>query len=168
MGFKDLKSFNLALLAKQPWRMITETRVSHEQNLQVKILFSYPLHLLDGRVRSDAFFLQKSMLQGLKIFKMGLRWRVGDRAHIKIWHDQLIPRSVNFKPLLYLLNLRVANLILMNHRRWNTSPPHSTLGSIYVHEIKRILLCAIKNNDALIWHYTPLGEFTVFSAYKKR
>lgn len=108
------------------------------------------------------------MLQGLKIFKMGLRWRVGDRAHIKIWHDQLIPRSVNFKPLLYLLNLRVANLILMNHRRWNTSPPHSTLGSIYVHEIKRILLCAIKNNDALIWHYTPLGEFTVFSAYKKR
>lgn len=62
------------------------------------------------------------MLKGLTLLKQGGRWRVGNGTQVSVWNDPWVPRPVTFKPLEYqrnsASNLRVANLLYQNPRRW--------------------------------------------------
>lgn len=86
MGFRDLHAFNLAMLAKQSWRLIT-----HPDTLCARVLRTkyYP----DGNVlkagpKKGSSFTWQSIVAGLQTFKRGHIWRVGTGAHIRIWDDR--------------------------------------------------------------------------------
>ncbi|KAI5648157.1 hypothetical protein M9H77_34162 [Catharanthus roseus] len=110
MRFRDLYAFNLALLAKQAWKVISE-----------------PQSLL-SRVLKGTYFPSTSILQatskveGLNLLKRGIRWSVGTRLNINAWHSPWILTPHSFKPLPYYQylaeNLRVADLIFPKPRSW--------------------------------------------------
>lgn len=95
MGFRDLESFNLALLAKQVWRLLFEPDSLCAKVLRAKY---YPDgKLLDAKPKSGISFTWQSILSGLECFKRGYIWRVGDGSQINIWNDCWIPASHNLK-----------------------------------------------------------------------
>ena len=82
MGFRDVHSFNLALLAKQVWRL-----VEHHDSLCARVLRSkyYPTgELLNCELKKGASFVWQSIWAGAQTFKKGCTWRVGDGAKINI------------------------------------------------------------------------------------
>lgn len=94
MGFRGFSCFNLAFLAKQAWRII-----SNPNDLQVKELqgLYFPnSNLLEDGKGSRASWAQSSILEGRDLLKKGLCWRVGNGSHISIWNDKWIPSLPRF------------------------------------------------------------------------
>ena len=58
MGFKDLRAFNLAMLAKQGWRLLHDNNSLVYQCLQARY---FPRsHLFDAKVSPNCSFVWKS------------------------------------------------------------------------------------------------------------
>ena len=95
MGFRDLQAFNLAMLAKQVWRLLCEPN-----SLCVRVLRAryYPNgKLLKAKMKAGSSYTWQSILAGLECFKLGYIWWVGDGTQINIWEDNWIPGSHNMK-----------------------------------------------------------------------
>jgi hypothetical protein len=82
MGFRDFYYFNLALLAKQGWRLITDPESLCAWVLHAKY---YPNgDILKARPKAGSSFMWQSILAGLTTLKRGLIWRVGTGDKINI------------------------------------------------------------------------------------
>jgi hypothetical protein len=93
MGFRDFHSFNLAMLAKQVWRLVNEPESLCAQVLCAKY---YPHgDILKAGPKSGSSFTWQSVISSLATFKRGYIWRVGDGEKINIWTDPWIPSSPN-------------------------------------------------------------------------
>ena len=95
MGFRDLYSFNLAMLAKQCWRLITDPDSLCARVLKAKY---YPNgSLLRATPKQGVSFTWQSILKGLETFKKGYIWRIGSGEEVNIWCDPWIPASPDRK-----------------------------------------------------------------------
>lgn len=82
MGFRDLSSFNLALLAKQGWRPM-----NHPNSLLHKILkekYFLNCSFMDAVVPSHSSFTWQSLAQARHIIRLGTRWWIGDGSQVNI------------------------------------------------------------------------------------
>jgi hypothetical protein len=85
LGFKDLHCFNLAMLAKQIWRLANELESLCAQVLRAKY---YPSgDLLRAELKKGASFTWQSLMDGMETFKRGYIWRVGNGDNINVWQD---------------------------------------------------------------------------------
>ena len=83
MGFRDLKTFNLAFLAKQGWRL-----QNHSDSLFYRVFKTkYFRHsnFVDVVMGSCPSSVWRSILVAQGIVRKGLRWRVGNEERIQIW-----------------------------------------------------------------------------------
>jgi hypothetical protein len=114
MGFHDLHSFNLAMLAKQVWRLL-----DNPDSLCAKVLKAkyYPnCHILQVGKKSGSSFTWQRIASGIQTFKRGCIWRIGDRQHVDIWSDPWIPSSPNRKILTQRGTVLLSNVHeLINH-----------------------------------------------------
>ena len=80
MGFKDLKAFNLALLAKQGWQLQTCTNSLFHRVFQAK----YFPHgdFLSAFLGAKPSYAWRSIFSAQQIFKKGSRWRIGNGAKV--------------------------------------------------------------------------------------
>ncbi|CAL8137935.1 unnamed protein product [Prunus armeniaca] len=114
MGFCNLHEFNLALLAKQCWRILMEP-----QSLWVKVLKGryFPnVNFLEAKKSGRTSWAWASLLEGRDILLRGAHWQVMNRAHIRLWVDRWLPNSPNGAPCLHSnetldQNLRVEAII---------------------------------------------------------
>jgi hypothetical protein len=91
MGFRDFHSFNLAMLAKQVWRLATDTESLCAKVLRAKY---YPQgNILRAGPKSGSSFTWQSIVAGIPTFKRGYIWRVGNGEKINIYNDPWIPSS---------------------------------------------------------------------------
>ncbi|XP_042939564.1 uncharacterized protein LOC122274607 [Carya illinoinensis] len=74
LGFRDVKSFNLALLAKQGWRFLLNPRSLVAKIFKEKYYRSGPL--LEAKLGHRPSFIWRSVWGALKLLWEGLRWRV--------------------------------------------------------------------------------------------
>ena len=89
IGFKDLLSFNSAMLAKQVWRLLSEPDSLCARVLRAR--YYADGKLLKAKMKSGCSYTWQSILTGLECFKQGYIWRVGDGTQINIWEDNWIP-----------------------------------------------------------------------------
>lgn len=82
LGFRNLQCFNITLLAKQLWRLVT-----HPDSLAARILkekYRWTGHIFSDKVTPSSSPLWKSLLPAKKLVDMGSRWRVRNGHSIKI------------------------------------------------------------------------------------
>lgn len=75
VGFRDLQSFNLAMLAKQVLRLLSEPESLCARVLRAK--YYRDGKLLNAKVKSGSSYTWQSVLVGLDCFKKGYIWTVG-------------------------------------------------------------------------------------------
>uniref|UniRef100_A0A803PJ09 Reverse transcriptase domain-containing protein n=1 Tax=Cannabis sativa TaxID=3483 RepID=A0A803PJ09_CANSA len=89
MGFRNLQDFNLALLGKQGWRLI-----SRPESLVAKVLkaryFPHGLYLTSS-LGNNPSFVWRSIWEAQQLVCKGVRWCVGDARDIKVTHDPWLP-----------------------------------------------------------------------------
>ena len=85
MGFRDIHCFNLAMLAKQCWRLIENYDSLCDKVLRARY---YPTSdILNSTLKKGSSFVWQSIFAGIQTFKKGHIWRVGDGLKINIWED---------------------------------------------------------------------------------
>lgn len=162
MGFRDLHAFNLAMLAKQSSRLI-----SNPDSLCARVLRAkyYPDgNLLKAGPKKGSSFTWQSIVAGLQTFKRGHIWRVGSRSSINIWEDHWIPCSPSRKviSLIGMCMLQtVDELIDPWTRTWDEALLRDNFISIDVEQILRIPLSTNLTEDFIAWHKTRPFSFSV-------
>uniref|UniRef100_A0A2N9GC52 Reverse transcriptase zinc-binding domain-containing protein n=1 Tax=Fagus sylvatica TaxID=28930 RepID=A0A2N9GC52_FAGSY len=167
MGFRDLRLFNSALLARQCWRII-----KNPHSLLVRVLKSkyFPnSSFLDAKMPHNASFAWRSILGAREIISLGTRWRVGNGTNIRIWKDRWIPTRSTFKvqsPISILQeNTTVDALIFQDTRLWNAPLIDAIFEVSEADTIKSIPLSRRSSTDTIIWSETKNGVYSVRSAY---
>ena len=168
MGFKDLKSFDKALLAKQGWCLQMGGNSLVYRVLKAK--YFPTCDFINASIRNNPSYTWRSLISAQSLVLEGLRRRVGNGANIRVWPDKWLPRGSTYcviSPRLFLnIDTRVADLIDSNTTTWK----NEVIGCLFLpHEadlIKSIPLSSTLPVDKQVWAITNNGLFTVGSAYK--
>ena len=165
MGFRDLHSFNLAMLAKKVWRLLSEPDSLCARVLRARY---YPDgKLLNAQLKNGSSYTWKSVMAGLQCFKKGYIWRVGDGTQINIWNDHWIPGRHNLKVLTPRGNniiRTVDKLINPVNMTWDEDLVRSIFWSVDASRILQIPITSGRE-DVVAWHHNRNGLFSVRSAY---
>ena len=86
MGFWDLRDFNLAMLAKQGWRMIQD----HDSLLSkcFKARYFPRSFFLEAKESPGCSYVWRSLMAALPILRLGYCWRVGNGSSISVLGDK--------------------------------------------------------------------------------
>ena len=113
LGFKNIKLFNLALLAKQGWLL----QVGHD-SLVYKVLKAkyFPSSdFVHASLGNNPSYTWRSIMAAQELVKNGLRWRVGNGENIRVWSDEWLLVASTYKvvsPRNFLhMDTRVSELI---------------------------------------------------------
>ena len=94
LAFRDLHSFNIAMLARQGWRLIQNPDSLCSRLLKAKYFPN--CNVLDAQSRKQMSYSWRSILKGIQLLRKGVIWRVGNGEHINIWSDPWLPRDMRF------------------------------------------------------------------------
>jgi hypothetical protein len=165
MGFRDFHSFNLAMLAKQGWRLITNPDSLCAQVLRAKYFPNGDV--LKAGPKAGSSFTWQSVLTGLTNLKRGYIWRIGGGDKVNIWQDPWIPSSPSRRIISQRVSAtvsKVSELIHPSTGGWNEDLLRETLSV----DVNRILSIPLHNNgfeDFIAWSGTAHGRYTVRSGY---
>lgn len=85
LGFRDFELFNLAMLAKQFWRLH-----SREYSLIARLYkacYYLNSNMWESCDRIYPSYCWCSIWSSRKKLDMGVRWKVGDGCHIRVWKN---------------------------------------------------------------------------------
>ena len=167
LGFRDFESFNLALLAKQGWRLMQEEKTLCHKVLKAKYFPN--ADFLQAEIGNNPSFLWRSLLEGKTVLETGSIWRVGNGRKIQIFDSRWLRKVHNGRPSRQVgrnssLN-KVEELIALEDRVWNEELIRESFSPTVADEIMDIPLSKRMTEDRLIWEQDKLGRFTVRSAY---
>lgn len=96
LGFRDIHCFNLALLAKQGWRLLTNPSSLLFRVYQARY---FPTgNFLSARLGFRPSATWRSILRARSFLEKGLRYRVGNGASTSIWSDPWLLDDGSFRP----------------------------------------------------------------------
>jgi ribonuclease HI len=167
LGFRDIELFNLALLAKQAWRMVQDPNA-----LSARILKSvyFPNgEFLEAEVGSHPSRVWRAIVEGKEVLKQGLISRIGNGLNTNIWNSNWIPRDGMLRPLVCSKEdppMMVAELIEAQTRSWDMEKINFFMAPMDAEVICNIPLPSRSHDDKWAWHYDKKGVFSVRSAYR--
>jgi hypothetical protein len=165
LGYRDLHLFNLAMLARQGWRLLMEPESLCTRVLKAKY---YPDgDLLKSEEKPGISYSRRSIVRGLKAIKQGMIRRVGDGTMINIWGGPWLPRGTTRRPCTprgATILTKVSDLIDPYTGTWDKELIQDIF---WPEDMKLILAIPIKHGEAdtPAWHYDSKGFFSVKSAY---
>ncbi|XP_016647055.1 PREDICTED: uncharacterized protein LOC107880293 [Prunus mume] len=137
MGFRNLYAFNMALLAKQDWR-----------------IYHQP-HSLLARVLKARYHKDYSILEASE-----------GHAPSYIWRSLCDSRVITSATVAGHENALVCELIDLVLHKWCEDLVHAWFGAQEAYCILHLPLSFRSPADRLVWHYEKQGDLTVHSAYK--
>ncbi|KAG7547813.1 Ribonuclease H domain [Arabidopsis suecica] len=166
MGFKDLHHFNIALLAKQSWRMLKNPQSLLSRVLKAK--YFSKTHLMEAKLGSRPSHAWRSIFQGMQLIKQGLKWRICDGNTVRVWHDQWLdnpPRPAKSLSIHNSTNLKVSDLMKPSTTIWDDNKLRELIHPEDIPIIQRIRPRVIRSPDEPTWIYTKNGQYSVKSGY---
>jgi hypothetical protein len=167
LGFRDIELFNLALLAKQAWRIM-----QHSDSLSARLLkaiyFSNE-HFLNAALGSRPSQIWRAILDGRDVLQQGLIRRIGNGENTFIWEHNWLPRDAGMRPIAAKTPnppRRVSELIDHTSMQWKEDIIHHHFYGMDAQVIKNIPLSYNRQDDFWAWHYERSGLFSVKSAYR--
>ena len=116
MGFRDLHSFNLAMLSKQAWRLIHDTNSLFYKVYKARYFPNSSFMMAD--VGSNPSFVWRSLLVARDVIFRGSKWRVGNGRTIGVYTHKCLTHTPI--PLTEAaLDMRVCELIDEDTRQWD-------------------------------------------------
>lgn len=158
LDFKDFKLFNLALLAKQAWRIL-----QCPEALSARILKSiyFPNgSILDAELGSHPRQIWRAVLEGRDVLKQGLIRTVGNGETTNIWADNWLPRAEMMRPYgspSIDPPSKVSELIDHTSAVWDTEKLSAYCLPIDIPAIMRIPLCTADLQDSWSWYFEKNG-----------
>ncbi|CAJ2667453.1 unnamed protein product [Trifolium pratense] len=168
LGFRDFKAFNMAMVAKQGWKIM-----ARPETLVAKIFKArYFPHssLIEANLGSNPSYVWSSLWKSCNVLRLGCRWNIGDGSNIKVMDDSWLRGKergrVSAPQPEGVYNLCVKDLMLDGVKQWN----RGRISNLFTHDaatdILSIPLLREVKEDKLVWQEEQNGEYTVKSGYR--
>jgi len=168
MGFKDLSAFNLAMLAKQGWKFLTEPNSLVSRIFKARYFPSKSY--LAATIGHNPSFVWRSILRARFIVREGARWKIGSGDSIPIldapWLSNGECIDGNFEGAQLFHNYSVKSLLLDHCKSWNVPLLRQVFSDDVTSRILNTPLIEQVKNDRLIWKAEKNGHYSVRSAYR--
>ncbi|KAG7595232.1 hypothetical protein ISN45_Aa01g039400 [Arabidopsis thaliana x Arabidopsis arenosa] len=166
LGFRDIESFNQALLGKQAWRLLQNPSSLFARFFKSRYFVGDDFLEADLGVRPS--YAWRSILHGRELLIKGLRKEVGNGKSLSVWMDSWVydngPRIPLIKHFTVNLDLKVEDLIDHHARNWNREVLDDLFYPIDVELIvkRKPVVCM---DDFWCWLHTKSGEYSVKTGY---
>lgn len=168
LGFRDLHDFNLALLAKQLWRLL-----HHLDSLLARVLKGwYFRHCSPMEVKSSnsPSYGWRSILAAQDLLREGLKKTIGTGCSTRVWLDPWIP-SFPARPALDTWvyrdqDLLVSHLLDETSKQWRMDILEALIDPSDIPLIRSIRPRFNGKADGFCWTYTKSGQYIVKSGYE--
>ena len=102
LGFRDIELFNLALLARQAWRILQEPQALSSRVL--KAVYFPETDFLEAELGPSPSRIWRAVIDGKDVLKQGLIRRIGTGEEIDVWQMNWMPRDDMMRPVSCLSN----------------------------------------------------------------
>ncbi|XP_074315459.1 uncharacterized protein LOC141651657 [Silene latifolia] len=170
MGFRNFHLFNLALLGKQAWRLVTETKSLWARVMRARY---YPNDtFMTTGVGNNPSYTWRGILEARNVLEQGLRKRIGDGLSTRIWLDAWIPGTQTGRVLSPRVqgheDMLVSELMEKNGGGWKDG----LISTLFL-PFERDRICNIRVNtsrpsDEWYWNVEKNGIYTVSCVVAKR
>lgn len=148
MGFRDIHAFNLAMLAKQAWRLVIG---SHSLFFRVYKPRYFPrCSFMDAELGHNPSFVWCSLLAARDLIQEGSMWKIGNGQSVQVNCNKWLPQPPLFKPGANT-NMKVADLIHHQTMQWNHLLLQATFMQSTQEDILSIPLSNTHARDRLYW-----------------
>ncbi|GMI83381.1 hypothetical protein HRI_002007400 [Hibiscus trionum] len=166
MGFRDLRKFNIALLAKQGWRLMSNPSSLVSRLLKAK--YYKETNFLGSNLGNRPSFIWKSIWCAKGLLSLGLNWRIGSGSKVSIWDDPWLPVKENPRITSPRTDtVKTVSDLIQTDNMWDENLVNSVFNQRDADAILSITLPYSKEDDFQIWAEEPSGIYTVRSGYKK-
>ncbi|XP_027098791.1 uncharacterized protein [Coffea arabica] len=166
LGFKELEAFNMALLGKQVWRILTNPNLLVSKVLKAKY---FPRSsIFECKIPKNASWIWRGLMAARKVVEHGVRKRIGNGRSTQIWEDRWIPdtttgRVTTMKQGDSRLH-KVEDLIIQ--KRWNRNLVFQYFNKEDAERILSIPISLAGREDSYFWMHGEDGRYSVSSGYK--
>ncbi|KAG7569023.1 Reverse transcriptase domain [Arabidopsis thaliana x Arabidopsis arenosa] len=168
LGFRSLEDFNLALLAKQLWRLLRFPDSLLSRVLKGRYFrYSSPLEIT---VSNRPSYGWRSMLAAKDVLRYGIRKTIGSGFGTYIWTDPWIPDTPARPPKGLTVERDplacVNTLIDFGSKQWKMDRLRELFPPEEITLILGIKPSRIVSSDGYCWIMTKSGNYTVKSGYE--
>ncbi|WCJ18876.1 RNA-directed DNA polymerase (reverse transcriptase)-related family protein [Euphorbia peplus] len=169
MGFRKLFQFNVALLAKQGWRIL-----SNPSSLVARVFKAcyFPdCSFLDATLKEGPSFIWRSLMGAQDLLKAGVRKQVGSGSSVNVWEDPWLPDDIF--PFVASERLdgvsfeSVADLMVEGRREFDIDLLSGHFVPRDVELMLRVPLSLRVDEDVWFWKDERRGLYTVKSGYRR-
>ncbi|XP_074303811.1 uncharacterized protein LOC141638297 [Silene latifolia] len=168
LGFRDFRMFNLALLGKQGWRLITNSTSLWSRLMQAK--YFPDSDFMSASLGNNPSYTWRSIFEARSVLEASLRRRIGDGNDTKIWGHAWIPGTQTGRVISPCRQgseeLVVAALMTADGRGWDEGKLELHLLPFEKERVCNIRLSSNRPRDMWYWGREKDGIYTVRSAYK--
>jgi hypothetical protein len=167
LGFRDLHTFNLAMIAKQGWKIMT-----NPHSLVAKIYKAryFPnSSFFESKIGHNPSYAWRGIWKARQILMCGCRWSIGSGTTIKVMGDPWLRGSDAWTPspqIQGVYNLNVSDLLIPNTKSWDKVKVESLFPLHVANNIVETPLLNVIEEDKLIWRDNTNGNYSVRSGYK--
>ena len=163
MGFKDLHAFNLAMLAKQAWRLIHNNGSLFYRVYRARYFPN--TSFLEAELGNNHSFVWCSLLAARDIIHAGSRWTIGDGRNVSVASHFWLPHSPVFLTT-PTQDMKVIDLIDKDTWQWDRGKLFAMFDRRTCEAILALPLTRQNSQDKLIWKENRSQRFMVRSAYQ--
>jgi hypothetical protein len=168
MGFRHLFGFNLAMLGKQGWKLLTNQDTIVARIYKAK--YFPKTDFLGARLGHNPSYIWRSIFASQVLVRGGQRWRIGNGENIAVWKDPWLRTDgssyVSSAIGQGMENLKVSDLIEPNGVSWNWNVINGLFNNHDRAAIAKMVLLNTEGEDKRIWKFNQQGHYTVKSAYR--
>jgi hypothetical protein len=139
MGFRDVELFNLAMLARQTWRILRNPDALSSRVL--KAIYYPNGEFLDTSLGSSPSHVWRAIVEGKEVMKQGLIEHIGTGGGTNAWNQNWLPLDFMLRPLACLKEdppMMVSSFIYTTQVAWNSTELEKNFLPMDVEIIKAI------------------------------
>ncbi|CAN1128636.1 Putative ribonuclease H protein At1g65750 [Linum perenne] len=164
LGFRNFTDFNLALLAKQGWRLLKNPKALWVRLL--KSLYFPKRDFLSAKKGARPSWIWASIFKARDTISLGALKRIGDGSTVDINYDPWIPTLPRFMtPFNGCPSRLVSDWIHQDTREWKNEEISRFFSPEHSRAILSIPIGPQGMEDDWKWSFMKNGEFSVRSAY---
>lgn len=167
IGFKRIHEFNIAMLGKQCWKLMT-----HPHSLVARVLKAiyYPrASFVDATVGFNPSYTWRSIMAAKLIVVKGSRIQIGSGQQVQINKDPWLPDADNGFITIVLdesvATATVNTIMVPGQRQWDTDLIADIFNTRDAALILQVPLSTRQDEDRWFWLADTKGKFTVRSCY---
>ncbi|WOH11480.1 hypothetical protein DCAR_0830967 [Daucus carota subsp. sativus] len=169
LGFRKLKEFNVAMLAKQAWRLINNSNPLVAAIMKARYYAN--TDFLNAKLGSNPSYMWRSIMESQEVIKRGCRRKIGDGRDTNMWTSPWLPCIENgfltSNAHVGFQDAAVDGLMIEGQKKWDIEVLNDICNERDKNLIQQIHVPCRKIRDSWYWLLDDKGEFSVKSCYRQ-